>query len=72
MIKLKKESKINFLLIGTIEKGNERAHNEILKQYYGPKSEIIPFDNMKKIKTILLSNNIINDNITFPNEIYKA
>jgi hypothetical protein len=26
---------------------------------------------MKKIKSILSSNNIINDNIIFPNEVYK-
>ena len=32
---------------------------------------MIPYDNMKKIKSILSGNNIINDNIIFPNEIYK-
>ena len=71
-IKLKKETKINFLLVGKFDKDNEKLYNNILRQYYGLKSEVIPFDNMKKMKSILSSNNIINDNITFPNEVYKV
>ena len=70
-VKLRKEPKINFLLVGKVDKGNEKSYNDILWDYFGTKSEVIPFDNMKKIKSILSSNNIINDNITFPNEIYK-
>ena len=70
-IKLKKEKKINFLLVGKFDKDNEKLYNDILRQYYGFKSEVIPFDNMKKIKSILLSNNIINDSIIFPNEVYN-
>jgi uncharacterized GH25 family protein len=70
-INLRKETKINFLLVEKVDKNNEKLYNDILRQYYGSKSEIIPFDNMKKIKSILSSNNIINDNITFPNEVYK-
>ena len=70
-IKLLKEKKINFLLVGKLERNNEELYNEILCQYFGTKSEVIPYDNMKKIKSILSSNNIINDNITFPNEVYK-
>ena len=69
-IKLKKETKINFLLFGKFDKDNEKLYNDILRHYYGLKSVVIPFDNMKKMKSILSSNNIINDNITFPNEVY--
>ena len=71
-ISLRKEPKINFLLVGKIEKSYEKLYNDILDEYFGSKSEVIPFDNMKKIKSILSSNNIINDNITFPNEVYKG
>ena len=71
-IKLKKETKINFLLFGKFDKDNEKLYNDILRQCYGLKSVVIPFDNMKKMKSILSSNNIINDNIYFPNEIYKG
>ena len=71
-ITLRKEPKINFLLVGKIERSYEKLYNDILDEYFGSKSEVIPFDNMKKIKSILSSNNIINDNITFPNEIYKG
>ena len=70
-IKILIEPKINFLLVGKFDRVNEDLYNEILAKYFGSKSEIIPFDNMKKIKSILSSNNIINDNIQFPNEIYK-
>ena len=69
---MRKEPKINFLLVGKIEKSYEKLYNDILDEYFGSKSEVIPFDNMKKIKSILSSNNIINGNITFPNEVYKG
>ena len=72
-VDLKKDKKIHFLLVGKI--GNEENENNIyqkvLLNYFGSKSEMIPYDNMKKIKSILSGNNIINDNIIFPNEIYK-
>ena len=71
-IKLRKETKINFFFFGKFDKDNEKLYNDILKKYFGVKSEVIPFDNMKKMKSILSSNNIINDNITFPNEVYKV
>ena len=70
--KLRKEPKINFLLVGKFDKINEKLYNDILGEYFGSKSEVIPFDNMKKLKSILSSNNIINDNITFPSEVYKG
>jgi hypothetical protein len=45
--------------------------NEIIIDKFGDKSELIVFENMKKIKTILSNNNVIKDEILFPNEIYK-
>ena len=72
-VDLQNDKKIHFLLVGKSD--NEENENEIYKKillsYFGSKSEIIPYDNMKKIKSILSSNSIINDNIIFPNEIYK-
>ena len=73
MIDLQKDKKIHFLLVGKInaDENENDAYKKILLEYFGSKSEIIPFDNMKKIKSILSSNSIINDNVIFPNEIYK-
>ena len=70
---LQKDKKIHFLLVGKIgsEENEIDDYKKILLQYFGSKSEMIPFDNMKKIKSILSSNSIINDNIIFPNEVYK-
>ena len=70
---LQKDKKIHFLLVGKInsEEKDVIEYEKLLLQYYGSKSEIVPFDNMKKIKSILSSNNIINDNIIFANEVYK-
>ena len=45
--------------------------NEIILENYGDRSELIPYENMKKIKTILSSNNVIKDEVIYPNEIYK-
>ena len=44
---------------------------KLINQKYGERSEVIDFENMKKIKTILSSNNVIKDEIIYPNEIYK-
>ena len=38
---------------------------------FGEKSEIINFENMTKIKTVLSYNNVIKDESIYPNEIYK-
>ena len=70
-IRLKKEKNISFLVIGKFREENEKEYKSVLIDYFGKKSEMIPFDNMKKIKTILSNNTIINDNIIFPNEVYK-
>ena len=50
---------------------NERIIEDIILRKFGEKSEIINFENMKKIKTILSNNKVIKDEIIFPNEIYK-
>ena len=44
---------------------------KIIYDKFDEKSEVIYFENMKKIKTILSSNNVIKDDIIYPNEIYK-
>ena len=43
----------------------------LILEHFSEKSEVIEFENMKKIKTILSNNNFIKDEIIFPNEIYK-
>ena len=72
-IDLKSDKKINFLLVGKVGKEGDQSeiYKKVLLQYFSSKSELIPFDNMKKIKSILSSNSIIYDNVIFPNEIYK-
>ena len=51
------------------EENEEKMLKLILKKF-NERSEIIGFENMKKIKTILSSNNVIKDEIIYPNEIY--
>ena len=72
-VEIHRDKKIHFLLVGKInsEENEPDIYKKTLLQYFGSKSEIIPFDNMKKIKSILSSNSIINDNVIFPNEVYK-
>ena len=80
-ININKDKEINFILVGKSLKRNEKEDsfheddenrlNEIISEKFGDKSELIAFENMKKIKTILSNNNVIKDEILFPNEIYK-
>ena len=64
-----------FLLIGKIKKMNlkndENNLGKLILSKFGEKSEIIYFENMNKIKVILSNNNVIKDEIIYPNEIYK-
>ena len=53
-----------------LEEDDEKELKKILLNKFGKQSEIIYYENMKKIKNIL-SNNVIRDDIIFPNEIYK-
>ena len=80
-ININKDKEINFILAGKSLKRNEKEDsfheddenrlNEIISEKFGDKSELIAFENMKKIKSILSNNNVIKDEILFPNEIYK-
>ena len=75
------DREIHFLLVGKNRMRNETEKNldeddekrlyDILSENFGDKSELIDFENMKKIQTILASNNVIKDEIIYPNEIYK-
>ena len=44
---------------------------QIILNKFGKDSEIIYFENMLKIKTILSNNKVIKDEIIYPNEVYK-
>ena len=50
---------------------NDNYLENLILNKFGEKSEIIYFENMKMIKTILSNNKVIKDDIIFPNEIYK-
>ena len=76
------DKEIILLLVGKNKELNEKKEKDnfiedehiiedIILSKYGEKSEIINFENMKKIKTILSNNKVIKDDIIFPNEIYK-
>ena len=73
--KIKGDRDSILLLVGKNKKlnSNERINNieELILSKFRDKSEVINFENMKKIKTILSNNNVIKDEIIFPNEIYK-
>ena len=81
---LPKDREIHFLLVGknrmrntknekenSSDEYDEKRLNEIIIEKFGDQSELIDFENMKKIKTILSNNNVIKDEIIYPNEIYK-
>ena len=50
---------------------NDNYLENLILNKFGEKSEIIEFENLKKIKTILSTNAVIKDVIKYPNEIYK-
>ena len=71
-----------FLLVGKNRKiflknsqknlfANEQMVEDLILNKFGEKSEIIFFENIKKIKTILSNNKVIKDDVFYPNEIYK-
>ena len=80
---LREDEEVFFLLVGKIKKlslKNEKNNNsicinkkieELILNKFAEKSQVIFFENMKKIKGILSNNNIIKDEIIFPNEIYN-
>ena len=71
---LKKDEEVIFLLVGKNKKINMKNDDYIdnlILNKFGAKSEAIDFENTKRIKTILYNNNVIKDEIIYPNEIYK-
>ena len=81
---LQRDKEVHFLLVGknkmrntkndkenSLDEYDEKRINEIITEKFGDQSELIDFENMKKIKTILSNNNVIKDEIIYPNEIYK-
>ena len=81
--KIKENKEVIILLVGKkknnkdeIDKISNMNHEDkygskFFINKFGGKSEIINFDNMNKIKTILSYNKAIKDDIMYPNEIYK-
>ena len=79
---LNEDKKVIFLLVGankdtdlnqslSTDKDKFIIFDELILNKFGIKSEIIYFENMKNIKTILSNHNVIKDEILYPNEVYK-
>ena len=71
---LKKDEDIIFLLVAkskNVNMKNDANIDNLILNKFGAKSEVIDFENTKRIKTILFNNNVIKDEIIYPNEIYK-
>ena len=76
---INEEKETTFLLVGKNAKiienkfdlDEKEKMNKIILDKFGERSEIIDFENMKKIKNILSKNNYVKDEIIYPNEIFK-
>ena len=71
---LERDDEVILLLIRkttNLEINNNQILENLFLSKFGEKSEIIGHENTKKIKEILSNNNIIRDEIIYPNEIYK-
>ena len=78
---LEEDKETIFLIVGKNKNFNIKnefnkfeINNKIEKLFldkFGENSEVINFENIKKIKTILSNNKVIKDEIIYPNEIYK-
>ena len=66
-----KEKDIKYNINNNFDLDEEKQMVKLIYEKFGERSEIIDFENMKKIKNILSSNNVIKDEIIYPNEIYK-
>ena len=66
-----KNKKLNFKIEKNISHENFIKISKTIMVKFNRKSDIINFDNMKKIKSIISNNNVIKDEIIYPNEIYK-
>jgi hypothetical protein len=73
---------IIFLLIGKVKNknlnneknnitSNENTLEDLILSKFSEDSEIIYFEDIKRIKTIISNNTVIKDVIMYPNEIYK-
>ena len=81
LINLIGDKKTVFLLVGKNKSsilnnnkkffGNNKIFEKLVLSRFAESSEVIEFENMKKIKTILSNNSVIKDEIIYPNEIYK-
>jgi len=74
--KIDEDKNVIFILVGKNkskcpDKNEDKQIMKLILDKFGEKSEMINFENMKKIKTILSSNNVIKDEIIYQNEIYK-
>ena len=78
-LNLNKDKQTLFLLVGKNKRyindkiliENAKRFEELVLSRFSGTSELIEFENMKKIKTILSNNNVIKDEIIYPNEVYK-
>ena len=73
---IKKDKNINLIIIGKYNSESPLFYDKSniinnLFNGFGEKSEFVSSENMIKIKSILSCNNITNENIIFPNEIYQ-
>ena len=71
---LKRDNEITFLLMkkcSNLDIKNDETVKNLMLSRFGEKSKIIEIENAKTIKEILSNNNIIRDEIVYPNEIYK-
>ena len=77
---LNEDKEVIFLLVGKNEKIDLKKENhnnnfikieQLILSKFGEKSVEIKFENMKEIKAILSVNNLIREDIIYPNEIYK-
>ena len=67
---LKRDNEITFLLMkkcSNLDIKNDETVKNLMLSRFGEKSKIIEIENAKTIKEILSNNNIIRDEIVYPN-----
>ena len=74
---IKKDKNINLIIVGKYKDDLPLAREKSniisnLFNGFGEKSEFVNSENMIKIKSILSCNNITNEKIFFPNELYQS
>ena len=74
---LNNKKEVIFLLVGKFKKSkikNDKSHKNVQKlilNKFKETSELIDINNMNRIKSVLSNNNVIKEDIIYPNEIYK-